>query len=84
MEMKILSHAEFEHLRALLPAATKDCLRETFSISETTWRKLRLGEPIRRTTYERLIIRFERLKAQGPSSNGRGQLSEKSSMEYAQ
>lgn len=81
MEMTILSRSEYEHLRAVLPAATKDSLRDTFSISETTWRKLRLGEPIRRTTYERLIARFERLKAQGAS--GKGQPSAKQSMEYA-
>ena len=84
MEMKILSRSEFEHLRALLPAATKDCLRETFSISETTWRKLRLGEPIRRTTYERLIVRFERLKAQGPFIKNHAQMSAVPSQEYLQ
>ena len=61
MKMTTLSRGEYDGLRAILPRATKDGLRDTLGISETTWKKLRLGEPIRQSTYERLFERYRQL-----------------------
>jgi hypothetical protein len=51
----------FWGLRKVLRAATKDCLRETFGVSETTWVKLRDGRPVKRVTLERLMVRYRRI-----------------------
>jgi hypothetical protein len=51
----------FLALRRVLRAATKDCLRETFGVSETTWVKLRDGRPVKRVTLERLMIRYGKI-----------------------
>jgi hypothetical protein len=59
--MLVVDRELFHGLRRALPAATKDCLRETFGVSETTWVKLRDGRPIKRITLERLLDRYRRL-----------------------
>jgi hypothetical protein len=61
--MLVLDRETFQGLRQVLPAATKDCLRETFGVSETTWVKLRDGRPIKRSTLDRLLDRYRRLSA---------------------
>jgi DNA-binding XRE family transcriptional regulator len=59
--MVTLDAETFWILRRVLPAATKDCLRETFGVSETTWVKLRDGRPVKQITLARLMIRYQRL-----------------------
>jgi hypothetical protein len=61
--MFVLDRETFQGLRRVLPAATKDCLRETFGVSETTWVKLRDGRPVKRSTLDRLLDRYRRLSA---------------------
>jgi hypothetical protein len=61
--MLVLDRETFQGLRRVLPAATKDCLRETFGVSETTWVKLRDGRPVKRSTLDRLLDRYRRLSA---------------------
>jgi hypothetical protein len=61
--MLVLDHETFQGLRRVLPAATKDCLRDTFGVSETTWVKLRDGRPVKRSTLDRLLDRYRRLSA---------------------
>lgn len=58
--MIIVERTLFHQLKSHLPAITKDCLRETYGISESTWRRLRDGRPIRLSTYGRLMKSFER------------------------
>jgi len=48
-------------LRARLPAVTREHLFDCYAISETTWTKLRDGKPIKRSTLERILQRYERL-----------------------
>lgn len=52
----------FERLKSRLPAITREHLNNVYGISETTWTKLRRGEPIKRVTWERLLSRYERLQ----------------------
>ena len=52
----------FERLKRRLPAITREHLNNVYGISETTWTKLRRGEPIKRVTWERLLSRYERLQ----------------------
>ena len=59
--MFVLDRETFQGLRRVLPAATKDCLRDTFGVSETTWVKLRDGRPVKRSTLDRLLDRYRRL-----------------------
>jgi hypothetical protein len=63
LHMLVLDRETFQGLRRVLPAATKDCLRETFGVSETTWVKLRDGRPVKRSTLDRLLDRYRRLSA---------------------
>ena len=58
VRMVTLDREGFLGRRRVLPAATKDCLRETFGVSETTWVKLRDGRPVKRVTLERLLARY--------------------------
>jgi DNA-binding Xre family transcriptional regulator len=53
----------FQRLRARLPAVTREHLFDCYAISETTWTKLRDGKPIKRSTLERILLRYERLDA---------------------
>ena len=59
--MVTLDAETFWVLRRALPAATKDCLRETFGVSETTWVKLRDGRPVKQITLARLMSRYQRI-----------------------
>lgn len=61
LHMLVVDRDTFLDLRRALPAATKDCLRETFGVSETTWVKLRDGRPVKRSTLDRLLDRYSRL-----------------------
>ncbi len=63
LELAVLDRETFQGLRRVLPAATKDCLRDTFGVSETTWVKLRDGRPVKQTTLDRLLDRYSRLSA---------------------
>lgn len=71
LRMAVLDRETFQGLRRVLRAATKDCLRETFGVSETTWVKLRDGRPIKRTTLDRLMDRYRRLTEGSTPSTGR-------------
>jgi len=51
----------FEMLRRGLPAITREHLFSVYGISETTWGKLRKGEPIKLSTWQRIQMRYERL-----------------------
>jgi DNA-binding Xre family transcriptional regulator len=53
----------FQRLRSRLPAVTREHLFDCYAISETTWTKLRDGKPIKRSTLERILLRYERLDA---------------------
>lgn len=54
MQKEAISTEEFSMLRQALPAITPQHLSDTYRISETTWRKLREGIPVKRTTLERV------------------------------
>jgi hypothetical protein len=59
--MVTIDDETFWGLRKVLRAATKDCLRETFGVSETTWVKLRDGRPVKQITLARLMVRYQRI-----------------------
>lgn len=48
----LLDRALVEHMRARLPAQTKECVMATYGISANTWVKIKRGEPIHRATGE--------------------------------
>jgi len=73
LRMLVLDRETFQDLRRALPAATKDCLRETFGVSETTWVKLRDGRPVKRSTLDRLLDRYRRLSHGSQQSTARRQ-----------
>lgn len=52
-----ISKEEFEQLRRALPAVTRVQLQAVYGVSETTWKKLREGQPIKRSTLERMLRR---------------------------
>jgi DNA-binding Xre family transcriptional regulator len=56
----IVPRDRFEMLKGALPAITRDHLFSVYGISETTWCKLRKGEPIKLSTWERIQARYER------------------------
>lgn len=56
----IVSLERFEALKAALPAITREHLTDVYGISETTWSKLRKGEPIKLNTWERIQARLAR------------------------
>ncbi|WP_184720749.1 hypothetical protein [Caulobacter sp.] len=58
-----ISRERFESLRGALPAVTREHLFSLYGISETTWTKLRRGEPIKLNTWERMLARMERTRA---------------------
>lgn len=60
MNMVLVNQEQVLALRNALPAVTKVWLQEVLGVSETTWRSLRDGRPIRQSTYDRLVARFER------------------------
>lgn len=55
-----ISRERFEILRNALPAITREHLTDVYGISETTWTKLRKGEPIKLNTWERIQARLAR------------------------
>ena len=55
-----ISRDRFEALKGALPAVTREHLFSLYGISETTWNKLRKGEPIKLGTWERILARIER------------------------
>lgn len=57
----VISAERFETLKNALPAITREHLTRIYGISETTWTKLRRGEPIKRNTWERMQARLARL-----------------------
>jgi hypothetical protein len=59
--MVTIDDETFWGLRKVLRAATKDCLRDTFGVSETTWVKLRDGRPVKQITLARLMTRYQRI-----------------------
>jgi hypothetical protein len=58
-----ISVERFEALKAALPAITREHLTDVYGISETTWTKLRKGEPIKLKTWERMQARLARRNA---------------------
>lgn len=59
-ETVIISRERFESLKEALPAITREHLTRVYGISETTWTKLRRGEPIKLNTWERMQARLAR------------------------
>ncbi len=57
-----ISLERFEALKAALPAITREHLTDVYGISETTWTKLRKGEPIKLNTWERIQARLMRIQ----------------------
>jgi hypothetical protein len=60
VNMVLVNREQVLALRSALPAVTKVWLQEVLGVSETTWRSLRDGRPIRQSTYDRLVAKFER------------------------
>jgi len=58
-----VSRERFEALKDALPAITREHLTDIYGISETTWAKLRKGEPIKLNTWERIQARLARRMA---------------------
>lgn len=63
MNMVLVDQEQVLALRKALPAVTKVWLQEVLGVSETTWRSLRDGRPIRESTYNRLLAKFQRSNA---------------------
>ena len=61
IETVIISRERFETLKGALPAVTREHLNDVYGISETTWTKLRRGEPIKLNTWQRIQARFARV-----------------------
>lgn len=55
-----ISLERFNALKTALPAVTREHLTDVYGISETTWTKLRKGEPIKLKTWERIQARLAR------------------------
>lgn len=62
-----ITRERFESLKGGLPAVTREHLFSVYGISETTWNKLRKGEPIKLGTWERIQARIARGRAQPAS-----------------
>jgi hypothetical protein len=62
-ETVTISREIFQRLRSRLPAVTREHLFDCYSISETTWTKLRDGKPVKRTTLERVLTKLAALDA---------------------
>lgn len=59
-EAVTISRDRFEILKGALPAVTREHLFSVYGISETTWNKLRKGEAIKLSTWQRIQARYER------------------------
>ncbi|WP_297509934.1 hypothetical protein [uncultured Caulobacter sp.] len=66
MNMVLVDPEQVYVIRKALPAVTKVWLQEVLGVSETTWRSLRDGRPIRQSTYDRLLARLERAEIGAP------------------
>ena len=55
-----ISLERFQALKDALPAVTREHLTDVYGISETTWTKLRTGQPIKLLTWERIQARLAR------------------------
>lgn len=64
VEVVSISPVDFERLKRELPSITREHLFKVYAISETTWRKLREGKPVKRSTMERMMARYRRLLEQ--------------------
>jgi hypothetical protein len=60
-ETIVITRERFETLKNALPAITREHLTHVYGISETTWTKLRRGEPIKLSTWQRMQARLSRL-----------------------
>jgi DNA-binding Xre family transcriptional regulator len=58
-EVVTVPRDHFEMLKGALPAITREHLFSVYGISETTWGKLRKGEPIKLSTWERIQARYK-------------------------
>ncbi|KRB85000.1 hypothetical protein ASE00_21775 [Sphingomonas sp. Root710] len=56
--MIVVTEDEVARFRSKLPAATAEQIMVTYGVSETTWRKLRKGTPVRVLTAERMRARY--------------------------
>jgi len=63
LEMVSLARDEILELRRKLPAVTSEHIMAVYGISETTWRRLSKGQPVKRVTLERMRARYERTSA---------------------
>jgi len=61
LELHIISREEFMALRQALPAITSEHLFNLYGISENTWRRLREGRGVRRSTLDRIRARYARI-----------------------
>lgn len=69
MNMVLVHEEQVQAIRSALPAVTKVWLQEVLGVSETTWRSLRDGRPIRQSTYDRLLAKLERTRGLERSSS---------------
>jgi hypothetical protein len=53
-----VSADELQLVRSALPAITRSHLFDVLGISENTWRKMRDGEPVKRSTWDRIRVRL--------------------------
>ena len=58
----LIPQESFEHLKRALPAITREHLFSVYGISETTWSKLRKGLPIKKATWQRIQLRYEKVR----------------------
>jgi hypothetical protein len=63
LQLANLDREDFIRLRSRLPAVTREHLFNVYAISETTWVKLRDGKPVKASTLERILRRYEALRA---------------------
>jgi hypothetical protein len=70
LDTRTVSREDFQRLRERLPAITREHLFNCYAISETTWTKLRDGKPVRRSTLDRVLRRYQLLQAQAPAVIG--------------
>jgi hypothetical protein len=52
---------EFARLRSKLPAVTADQIMAVYGISETAWRTIQKGVPVRRETLDRMRARYQQI-----------------------
>ncbi|MDB5456751.1 MAG: hypothetical protein JWP92_2336 [Caulobacter sp.] len=62
LQLANLDREGFLRLRSRLPAVTREHLFNVYAISETTWAKLRDGKPVKRSTLDRILRRYEALR----------------------